>query len=99
MYISYVSNAVVSCRLKGIYSRMKREVSDLDHQRVCALINYTIREFQKSEQGEYENPELVAHVVQVLYTVLIDLAMKRRSHAHDKLRDTFYMIEALYHEQ
>lgn len=97
MAITFVSDAVITCRLKGIYRVMKRGSGILDDRKTCTLINYTIREFQGAD--ECESPRVVAHVVKVLYVVLIDMAMKRRARAHDKLRDAFYMVDALYHLQ
>lgn len=97
-YIAFVDDAVIVCRLRGIYNVLNKNVyhphaRTYQNNKACALINETIRTFQSVE---CEDKKVVSELITVLYLTLVDIAMKRKHAAHDRVRNMFYKIESRY---
>jgi hypothetical protein len=77
-----ITDAVIERRLFGIYKLLSYKKID----KVIALVNETIWNLQNAEEYE-SNMSTVNTTINVLYTILIDIARKRYNMAHDKVRD------------
>lgn len=90
--IRYVNDAIINRRLVGIYTKiMRRDIIDAK-----TVVKETIEDFSCAET---DSPHTSSKCINVLYRVLIDLAMKRYDAAHDKVRDLYYYIESPYMPQ
>jgi hypothetical protein len=87
----YVSDAVIDCRLRGIYHAL----NDKDYFKSCALINDCIRLLDTTYEIDMDK-KLVLHIYKTLYNALVELGLNRPMAAHDHIRNLHYTINMPY---
>lgn len=83
-----INDAVIFRRLFGIYKMLQVEKYD----KLRVLVNDTIWDLQHAEEYEVDK-FIVNQIINTLYTMLVDIAMKRYNTAHSKIRDLRYAID------
>lgn len=91
VHLTYVSDAVICCRLRGIYSAIKAE----KYAKAVNLINDTLFVTENAEENDLDH-EVHNKVITLFYKTLIELAMKRYSSAHNNIRELYYIISSKY---
>ncbi len=87
--ISYVSEAVISCRLRGIYGSLCKE----NYKKTCDLINEILWVVRDSSSTCDMDLSTLNMVVSCFYLTLVEIAMKRYTNAHNNIRELYYKIE------
>lgn len=84
--ITYVSDAIIDCRLRGIYTWLIRGQYNIAR----VLIIDTISEFQLAE---IDVPlTFMSHVIDVLFHAYVDMNLKKYDAVHTWIRDLHYII-------
>lgn len=89
--LMYVSDAIVSCRLRGIYQAIRHQ----KYQKAAHLTNHTLNALDSAEEIDLDS-ETKKRVTDVFLQTLVELAMKRYNNAHNQIRDLYYSIESKY---
>jgi hypothetical protein len=86
MNIVYMNEAVVDCRLRGIYRQLKRNAYNKAMNNVISIIS----DFRKADIDMDKN--LAEHVMTELLRIRIAMAFKRYQDAHNRVRDLHYKL-------
>lgn len=91
MSLMYVSDAIISSRLRGIYKAIRHQ----KYSKAVLLTNHTLHDLDTAEEIDLDDQTKKA-VVETFYRTLTELAMRRYSNAHNHIRDLYYSIESKY---
>lgn len=89
-FITYVSKWVIDSRLRGIYRCMQ----NLNYDKAEYLIQDMINIIYHAEENDVDKIMLNT-IMCNLHMLIVELEMKRYTHAHDIIRDLHYYIS--YH--
>lgn len=84
--LAYVDDVLVCCRLRGIYSAMRRQ----NYIRAKVLMNDMLANLRRADINMSHSEYAVT--MDSFYHALGHLAMKRYHHAHDTIRDLYYVL-------
>lgn len=88
--LAYMDDAIIDCRLRGIYRRLSRGES----VRAAKLIKDTLNNMR---MRPFDVDKFMYNAIyDTFYMALIDIAMKRFDSAHNRIRDLHYMINKRY---
>ena len=87
MVITYVHDAVLDCRMRGIYSLLAKQ----QYKTAAHVINDTIN-LVRGPTPHLASP-VATSVFNHLCKALLDIAFKRYHNAHDEIRKVHYMLD------
>ena len=89
MRITYLSDATLDCRMRGVYFKLLKNDVKLARE----MVNDTIWTLNNAEN---ECSDTVKYCSPIMYKILVDLSLDRITEAHDKIRSIHYYIYNKY---
>ncbi len=83
--LAYVNSAILACRMKGAYKKLLRN----DVAGAVRLINNTLNLIRFSTP--LEDISVLNEAMDMMYKILIHIAMKRYNTAYDYIRRMYFM--------
>jgi hypothetical protein len=89
-----LNDLIISIRMKSMYR-------NLMHEEWCVLRSQVGNTLQRlmNDKISFVTPSIKNKLIDEMYHMLVEIALKKHQAVHDRLRDAFYMIEMQYFMQ
>lgn len=91
--LAYINEAIINCRLIGIYKLLK----DCKYDKVKLVIGDSIKMMQNAKEKDMDK-RIFNKLINEFYHMTVEIALKKYNTVHDRVRDMHYYILCLYSE-